>query len=367
MRRASRRGEVTGEKRMNVGTRSARRAAALLAAGVLVAVSSAAAAGPVAAASGSCTTVSMVATGVLQVGIEATDCGSLGDPAYLVTAELFERRTLGRTSYWGYAGGGIDLVDDASVKVPVGGWYDLVVTSESDAGGVVVQEASALVDDGDLVTIDQPVLGFRPGSMTSGAYPAAVRWSRVGSEPAKRYAVQRSLDGGAFAPFGTTRTTSIDAVLKPGHFYTFRVRGINDDGDPGPWRSTGPARPAGYPDGSGALDYDGSWRVATNNAYWGNRAHVTGTAGRSVTLDFWGGGAAVVAAIGPNRGSFRVYVDGVYRRTVKTVASSMAYRRVVYAVQWAQPGEHRVRLVVVGTAGHPRVDLDGILVLRGVK
>jgi hypothetical protein len=121
--------------------------------------------------------------------------------------------------------------------------------------------------------------------------------------------------------------------------------------------------PRGINDGSARLDYGGTWREVEHGSYWGDSAHTASRAGRDVRLSFTGGGAAIVAALGPTRGSFRVYVDGELRRTVKTHAGSTAYRQVVYTVQWPEIGEHRIRLVVVGTDGHPRVDLDGILVL----
>ncbi len=92
--------------------------------------------------------------------------------------------------------------------------------------------------------------------------------------------------------------------------------------------------------------------------------HFAKAKGRSVSLTFMGSAAAVVSTLGPNRGKFRVYVDDVHMRTVSTYSSGVSYRQVVYGVQWPEPGEHTIRLVVVGTTGHPRVDLDGFLVLR---
>ena len=49
---------------------------------------------------------------------------------------------------------------------------------------------------------------------------------------------------------------------------------------------------------------------------------------------------------------------------MKTYATGTAYRQVVYSVQWPEVGTHTIRIKVAGTAGHPRVDIDGILVLR---
>lgn len=356
---------LTGESIMNAQTMPAWRRAALVVPALLLAVASGAiGAGPASAAAASCDTVSLTAPGALAVDVVASGCGAPDDTSYTVTAELFERRTSTLVASWSHAGGGTALLVDATRALPVGGWYDLVVTSFSSVEGQQVQEVAALVGDGGRPTIDAPVLGFRPAAMRPTSYPASVRWVKAGSATVARYQVQRSVDGGAFAPLGTTRATSLDVTLVPGHRYAFRVRGVTAAGLRGPWRATVEAVPRGIGDASAALAYGGTWRTVANDALWGGRAHRTGSAGRSVEFTFTGGAAAIVSTIGPAHGSFRVYVDGAYRRTVRTYASATAYRRVVYGVQWVTPGTHTVRLEVVGTAGHPRVDVDGILVLR---
>jgi hypothetical protein len=56
----------------------------------------------------------------------------------------------------------------------------------------------------------------------------------------------------------------------------------------------------------------------------------------------------------------KVYVDGVFVATVDLYAASASYRSVAYARTWSSLGTHTIRIVVVGTAGRPRVDLDAI-------
>jgi hypothetical protein len=36
----------------------------------------------------------------------------------------------------------------------------------------------------------------------------------------------------------------------------------------------------------------------------------------------------------------------------------------VYQFNWSSAGTHKVKIVVSGTSGHPRVDLDAFVVLR---
>ncbi|MEA2545488.1 MAG: hypothetical protein QOI09_761, partial [Chloroflexota bacterium] len=37
---------------------------------------------------------------------------------------------------------------------------------------------------------------------------------------------------------------------------------------------------------------------------------------------------------------------------------------LVFSYSWATPGTHKIRIVVLGTAHHPRVDVDAFVVLR---
>jgi hypothetical protein len=60
----------------------------------------------------------------------------------------------------------------------------------------------------------------------------------------------------------------------------------------------------------------------------------------------------------------RIYVDGVHVATVRLDASPTGPRRIVWATRWAVADIHRVTLRVSGTAGHPRVDLDALVILR---
>jgi len=87
-------------------------------------------------------------------------------------------------------------------------------------------------------------------------------------------------------------------------------------------------------------------------------------AGRSSTWTISGRSVGWVAATGPTRGSAKVYVDGAYVTTVNLHAATTSYRRLVWTRSWSSVGPHTVRIVVVGTSGHPRVDIDGIVVTR---
>jgi subtilisin family serine protease len=128
--------------------------------------------------------------------------------------------------------------------------------------------------------------------------------------------------------------------------------------------STLATTPTRYSEASPTASYAGTWSLASSASYSGGKARTTSTAGRSVTYTITGRSAAWVSAKGPTRGSAKVYVDGVYATTVNLHATTAAYRRVVWTRSWGGVGAHVVKIVVSGTSGHPRVDVDAVIVAR---
>jgi hypothetical protein len=59
-----------------------------------------------------------------------------------------------------------------------------------------------------------------------------------------------------------------------------------------------------------------------------------------------------------------MYIDGVYASTVNLHRTSWAPRVVVAGRSWSVYRSHAVKLVVAGTIGHPRFDIDAFVVLR---
>ena len=114
------------------------------------------------------------------------------------------------------------------------------------------------------------------------------------------------------------------------------------------------------------LTYTGTWQTESSTAYFGGAETYSLTAGDSVSYTFTGSSFAWVGKKASNRGAADVYVDGTLMATVDTHRASGLARVVLYRQSWAQPGEHTVQLVVVGTPDRPRVDLDGFVVARGV-
>jgi hypothetical protein len=73
---------------------------------------------------------------------------------------------------------------------------------------------------------------------------------------------------------------------------------------------------------------------------------------------------AIVGRRGPTSGKAKVYVDGVLVSTIDLYRSTSQSRVVLFSRAWSTVATHTVRVVVLGTAGRPRVDIDGFAIVR---
>ena len=147
----------------------------------------------------------------------------------------------------------------------------------------------------------------------------------------------------------------------------FRVRAVDRAGNTGAWM-TGPVlMPAlvQTPAGTTGLTYAGTWSDAASASYSGGALRYATAAGASATYTFTGRSIALVTTRATSRGAVRVYLDGATTPvTLDTYAATTAYGVQVWSQTFATCGPHTVRVVVVGTAGRPRVDLDAFAVLK---
>jgi hypothetical protein len=73
---------------------------------------------------------------------------------------------------------------------------------------------------------------------------------------------------------------------------------------------------------------------------------------------------AIVAPRSATRGSAEVWLDGRKVAVIRLNAAPTGARRLVFTHTWSSLASHRIRVVVLGTAGHPTVDVDALVVLR---
>jgi hypothetical protein len=219
---------------------------------------------------------------------------------------------------------------------------------------------------------DNPTLPGIPA--TSIAIPAGLGatvpvWLTWGaaSDPTSgnvRYVVAQSIDGSAFSEVLNLTGTSTVRQLAINHVYRFAVRAIDTVGNQGGWQYSGPRRLNVYQQRSSTV-YAGTWGTQYSARFSGSSVKYATRFGRYATFTATSARSiAFVTTKARSRGSFRVYVDGRLRATVSAYSAITRYRQILFQYSWATPGTHRIRVYVLGTRGHPRVDVDAFVVLR---
>jgi hypothetical protein len=279
--------------------------------------------------------------------------GSLASPIQLDYGDS----SYGQERWGDFAGVAMDPVGTGSV------WATHMVAGP---GGTWRTDVARLVTDGDLPTMPgAPVPALVPGPLGQSV-SVRLSWAAstdVGSDVAK-YQVQQRIDSGSFVEVTSTSATSIVRPLLVNHTYQFEIRAIDEIGNLGPWRLSTTLKPWLIQSTSGTT-LTGSWGTSTSSAYSGGSTRYASSAGASATFTAsTARSIAIVATKAASRGSFKVYVDGVYRGRISTYSTTTKYRQLVFQYNWSAPGTHKVKIVVSGTAGHPRVDVDAFVVLR---
>jgi hypothetical protein len=204
----------------------------------------------------------------------------------------------------------------------------------------------------------------------TGGIPVRIYWT-AGTDPAgpssgvAGYIVQQSVNGAAFATLAQPTGTSIDlALTNTSKTYRFRVATRDLSGNVSAY-ATGPTfRAISYNESSTVLTYTGKWVLSSTPTYIGGKAKYSTTAGSTATASINGSRVGWLSRTGPTSGTARVYIDGVLKATVNLYAPTTGIRKLVFTHSWSAVGNHKLKIVVNGTAGHPRVTLDQIFVLR---
>ncbi len=250
---------------------------------------------------------------------------------------------------------------------PSGTWLWRVQALGPSGAVLATSPARQVIVDLAVPVVSSPVESIaRARASTGAAVPVDLTWEGSDTQAGEvRYDMRRSVDGGPFAAWatGVTRATA-RGTLAPGHTYRFAVQAIDPAGHRSAWAYGRTFRVKAYADGASAVTYRGSWHISRSSRYVGRSTHWSTAAGARATFRFTGRRVAWVAAVGPGRGKARIYVDGRLATTVNLHATAPGTRRVVFTRSWASAGSHAVRVEVVGTPKHARVDVDGFVVIR---
>lgn len=239
------------------------------------------------------------------------------------------------------------------------------------ANGVSGSVAITVLSDTAAPIARPPVATLPTGSGLGSGVPVTIAWDAASDDGSgvASYELQRSVDGKAWATMPKASATARSTTLTmPGNrTYRFQVRAVDVAGNVGAWSTAGSFRLAVAQEATRALTFvKGTWSRTTSKSYDGGGARSTRTTGAIARFTFTGSSLAWVSARSPVRGAARVYVDRVLAGSVNTYQATTAARVMVFTRSWPTSARRTVEIRVVGTPGHPRVDLDAFVVMTPV-
>ena len=191
-----------------------------------------------------------------------------------------------------------------------------------------------------------------------------IQWSPSSdSSGIARYEVAQSTDGGAFVQIASKQSPLLtDRFVSFGHTYRFRVRAVDNAWNTGTW-ATGPTtRISAVSQSSTAVKYAGSWTTVSSSAYWGGTSRASSKAGSTATYTFTGRAISWVGLKSKTRGKARIYINGVLKATVDLYSSTTLSKYLIWQATYSTSAKRTITIKVLGTAGRPRVDVDGFIV-----
>ena len=207
------------------------------------------------------------------------------------------------------------------------------------------------------------VRGSRAG-LTS--VPLRLSWAAATDQsPITRYQLGEVAATGPAAVASTAAT--VRSAVRTIPFAAARawaVRATDLPGNVGSWAVAAPARVFVVQESSSVVRRSTGWtRYVATSALGGRAAYAT-RAGSTVRYTFTGRGIALVGAKGPTRGTAEIRLDGVLVGRVSAYSRSSGSRWLLQALAVDPARPHTLEVRVLGTAGHPRFDVDAFLVLR---
>jgi subtilisin family serine protease len=223
-----------------------------------------------------------------------------------------------------------------------------------------------------MATANAPELA----SAVSSTGPFVVSWNALGGtrydvEYTTKVKVGTSWVVGTWKPWlthtaaksATFGASNLPVALAKGQTYHFRVRAYDGRDAVGPYRTDYTVVP--LDDAYYAFAYAGTWGKGGATGRWASNVHYSSAKGASLTVKSETSQFTVIGDKCPACGQLQVYVDGVLKATVDTRASGTLVRQSLWtSANLGAPKPHTLKVVVVGTAGRPKVVLDAIGSLR---
>ena len=260
---------------------------------------------------------------------------------------------------------------DASLSLTVppatpAGTYDVVVGVAYRATRVHEIHVPVTVENAPPVAAP-PGASLVRGTRTSmTGLPIRLAWPPAADQsPIAGYELGELGEAG-FAPVATTGG-AVRSAMRTIPFATSRlyaVRATDAPGNVGEWAPGVPVEVVVVQESSAAVQRSAGWTGYASSYALGGKSTSATRAGTWMRYTFTGGGIALVGPKGATRGRAEVRLDGVLVATVNEYTKTSGSRWLLHAMAVDPARPHTIEVRVLGTAGHPRFDVDAFLVLR---
>jgi len=202
------------------------------------------------------------------------------------------------------------------------------------------------------------------GHLGATAVPIKISWAGTDATSGiNHYDLEESVDGGAFSLVASPTAANATVNLNPGHSYKFEVRATDNAGNVSGFTAGTTFTLSAFQETASAITYSSGWTKQALAGSYGGSVKFATVAGKTAKFSFTGSQVAWVSTLGTNRGSATAKLDGGSATTVNTHGTALKTAMVVYTKTVAA-GAHSLLLNVLGTSGHPRVDVDAFLVIH---
>jgi hypothetical protein len=220
-----------------------------------------------------------------------------------------------------------------------------------------IDEASPQVNFKGVAFIDG---GQLTDSTSSPSIPARLVWraydpSGICSASARLYDYDT---GWSTYPSVTLGRDSVRVNLVPGHYYQFQLY-LQDCAGNGAYYYDYPQ--VGPISQETAASLTAGWTTSSCLCWSGGNVLWNTRTGAKASFTFSGQSIAWVTNRASNRGTANIYIDGTFIRSVNLQGATVN-RIVGFQKRFGSVATHTLDIVVAGTAGHPRVDIDAFVV-----
>jgi subtilisin family serine protease len=242
--------------------------------------------------------------------------------------------------------------------------YPLAAASCFSASGRIVNAYRAVTSAGPTA-MAPCTWRFNVGSMIGTGISSTLTWQPAsGNLTGVKYVVLRRRGSSPWSTIATQTGRSIRQTLGFGTSYRFATRTRTSSGSLGPIAYAQYVSARLLQENTTSARYSGRWLTATSSTYSGGKTRMSTQPGAYVEFRRSARAIALIGRRGRTSGKAQIYVDGALAATIDLYRSTTRARTVLFSRSWTTIATHTVRVVVVGTPGRPRVDIDGFAFLR---